>query len=332
MWYFFFIYLFITTKSTFQVWRDATFDVNVTTDIVYGQGLTCKSSYINCTAMNLTLDMYYPIGPHVPEVKPAYILCHGGGNSGGAKGQGCFVGSAKFFASRGFVAFDINYRLAKNHGLIPNTTRSWNMISQRNPIQWKPSWNSAYPAVRDTKAVVRFVRSQASQYGIHPEKIAISGGSAGATNAVATGISFEDDYKSEISVKEDPTLPSTHLNVKSNVQCVVAHWSSDGEVTLIREHDPLNRTRYSKTNAPIIEFHGDKDGTIPIARAYAVQQAYNNTSVDYEIHVLKGCQHAAWCYNGTGGCSCPNGTAGYDSTMDTIALPFVSKHLSLSLV
>merc|ERR550519_448928 len=132
--------------------------------------------------MNLTLDMYYPVGSLVPEVKPAYILCHGGGNSGGAKGQGCFVGSAKFFASRGFVAFDINYRLKGDYGLIPNVTRNSKATRSSEPT-WKPDWNSGYPAVRDTKAVVRFVRSQASQYGINPNKIAISGGSAGATNA-----------------------------------------------------------------------------------------------------------------------------------------------------
>jgi len=321
MHYFILSCLFITTYSALPVWRDPAFDVDVTTNIVYGEGLTCNSDYTKCTPMNLTLDMYYPIGSGVPKIKPAYILCHGGGNSGGSKGEGCFVGSAKFFASRGFVAFDINYRLSGNHGLIPKSTQNW-----------RPNWKSGYPAVRDTKAVVRFVRSQASEYGIHPNKIAISGGSAGATNAITAGIVFEEDYKSELSTQEDPTLSTTHLDFNSSVQCVVAHWSSDGEVMLIQEHDPLNRTRYSKSNAPIIEFHGNKDTTIPIARAYAVQQAYNKTSVDYELHVLKGCGHGPWCYDGAGHCGCPNGTAGYDSTMDTIAFPFVTKHLDLKIM
>ena len=39
--------------------------------------------------------------------QPAYILAHGGGWVGGQKEQGAFQGSAEFFASRGFVAFNV---------------------------------------------------------------------------------------------------------------------------------------------------------------------------------------------------------------------------------
>ncbi len=120
------------------------------------------------------------------------------------------------------------------------------------------------------------------------------------------------------------------------MQAVYGHWSSDGEQLLVQQHDPLNRTRYSSANAPVVEFHGNADTTIPISHAYAAQAAYARTGVAYELHVLDGCPHSSWCYNGEGHCTsgCPNGangTAGYDPTMDALALPFLARVLKLTV-
>ena len=85
-------------------------------------------------------------------------------------------------------------------------------------------------------------------------------------------------------------------------------------------------------SAPVIEFHGDKDTTIPIEHAKAVEAAYKKTGVPYKLVVLEGCAHAAWCWGCGNQCSCPNGTAGYCPAMDTMALPFIAEHLNLTLV
>ena len=118
--------------------------------------------------------------------------------------------------------------------------------------------------MRDLKAAVRFVRAHAAAYGIDAARVVVSGGSAGATNSVAAGATFDSDYVDELSVDQDPTLASTHLDQNSSVQCVVSHWASDGEIMLAQAHDAQNRTRFGPNNAPIIEFHGDQDTTIPI--------------------------------------------------------------------
>ena len=49
----------------------------------------------------------------------------------------------------------------------------------------------------------------------------------------------------------------------------------------------------------------------------------------YELHVLEGCAHAAWCYGCGDQCRCPNSTTGYCSAMDATAYPFLAKHLGL---
>ena len=112
----------------------------------------------------------------------------------------------------------------------------------------------------------------------------------------------------------------------------MSHWASDGEIALAQAHDTRNRTRYGTHNAPIVEFHGNEDGTINISHARAVQAAYARTGVPYELHVLEGCGHAAWCYDGKGACRCPGGTAGYGDAMDALALPFVAKQLGIKLL
>jgi len=322
------LFAYAVPAASQQVYKQPVFDVENNTGVTYAEGLVCSSNQTNCKPVALQLDVYQPRakqgGPAVPSLKPAYILAHGGGNSAGSKERYEMQWAAAFYASRGFVGFNIDYRLAGAHGLLPSTP----------PLleEWRPSWSSGYPAVRDCKAAVRFVRANAKQFGVDPDRISVSGGSAGATDMLTVGVSFDGDYKDEITLAQDPTLETTHLNESSRVQCVVAHWSSNGEIDLIQQHDPLNRTRYSKNNAPVIEFHGNKDTTIPIGRAQIVQAAYKETAVDYELHVLQGCGHAAWCYDGRGSCTCKGLGRGYDNMMDTIALPFVAKHLKLSLV
>lgn len=360
------------------VYRNPHYDVAVTYNVTYAQGLRClsaaaaarhvaaatdaASSYSDrseptdeCTPMNLLLDIYSPQEKSARDgtasVFPVILLAHGGGNSGGDKNQACFQGTAAYFAARGFIAVNIDYRLAGDHGVFPPMPPVANSASRSSVssdssasdassgpnatvavADWEPQWPSAYPAVRDTKAAVRFLRSAAAQLGINTSAIAVSGGSAGATNVLTAGIVFESDYKDELTAAQDPTLLSTHLNESSRVHAVYTHWASDGEIALIESFDPQHRVRYSPANAPVIEFHGNKDTTIPIAHAYAVQAAYNKTGVPYALHVLDGCGHGAWCAGCDGQCGCRNGTAGYCPQMDAVALPFLANVLDLNLV
>lgn len=100
-------------------------------------------------------------------------------------------------------------------------------------------------------------------------------------------------------------------------------------------YDTKHISRFTKNAAPIIEFHGDEDPTINISHALRVQAEYAKLGVPYELHVLKGCGHGSWCYDGDGTCECvapgPVGTAGYAPLMDELALPFVAKNLDLTL-
>ena len=48
-------------------------------------------------------------------------------------------------------------------------------------------------------------------------RVVVSGGSAGATNSVAAGVTFDGDYRDELTVSEDRTLASTNLGYTDTV-------------------------------------------------------------------------------------------------------------------
>lgn len=301
--------------------------MKITNDVTYAQGLSCVNdqySASGCVAVDLKLDVYEPeqrpSGIPVPALKPAYVMMHGGGNSGGSKG-GINVQVGKWWAQRGFVAFDIDYRLAGAKGLLP---------AQANAsLQWQPFWASAYPAIRDAKAAIRFVRSKASEYGLDPARVAATGGSAGATDMLAAGVTFESDFKDEITTGQDSTLASTNMQESSSVQALVLHWAHEDGVTLAQTHNG-GSDRYRPSNPPVVSFHGNQDTTIPIVHAYNVQAAYAKTGVTYDLHVLDGCPHGSWCYDGNGACTCSGHT--WSPLMEELALPVVVDGLDLTLV
>ena len=144
---------------------------------------------------DLHVDIYRPDND---EILPAMIMIHGGGwNSGDKTLQRPM---AMQIAKAGYVTVPVEYRL------IPE---------------------ALYPAgLHDIKAVVRWLRANASLYGVDPDKIAVSGCSAGAqlatlvgvTNGLASHEGSEGDYTS----------------VSSDVQAVV---NMDGIATFVSEEN-----------------------------------------------------------------------------------------------
>ena len=156
---------FAQQQPSSVVFTHDTFNVSLISNLTYGQGLACRGSnqYNSslCHPVNLLLDVSLPAARDVPVplLKPALIFAHGGGNDAGSKEELCLQASAAFFAARGFVAFNIDYRLAGDHGLLPPKNAS-------PANDWTPTWQSGYPATRDLKAAVRFVRAQAALFGV----------------------------------------------------------------------------------------------------------------------------------------------------------------------
>ncbi len=167
-------------------YRDQVFSAaTVTRDIQYGSAVPQNAT----TAIPLRLDMYRPTGDTQTR-RPALVWVHGGGYSGGDKAGGPSADLAQKFAKLGYVTVSINYRL-----ISPGCTGS-----NITPA----CYQAAVDAQHDAQAAVRFLRAQASTYGIDPSRIGIGGDSAGAITATAVAVHSEDPGDSG-----NPGYPST---------------------------------------------------------------------------------------------------------------------------
>lgn len=183
----------------------------------------------------------------------------------------------------------------------------------------------AYAANRDAKAAVRWIKANSEELQAHPDFITAIGGSAGACSVVGLATTFEDDYKTELSVSQDPTLASTHLEMTSSIATGLVQWGAEYVPEYATARDPAKRSRFTKQSAPLSTYHGSIDGVISPNEEIRMKAAYEANNVPYEQHILKGYGHDAT----TAPVTWPNGTN--QSQWDNM-FQFVTKVQSLPIV
>ncbi len=200
------------------------------------------------------LDLYLP-----PEgssgLRPALVFVHGGGWRGGDKGGGVWRRMPAQYASDGYVAISVNYRL---------------------------SGEAAWPAqIHDVKAAVRWLRANAGELRVDPERIGAYGNSAGAHLVSLLGLAREE-HGLEGS--------GPHQGQSSLVQAVCAsatptdflNWGAAdtlprrlGTTFLAGPADKLaeraaqaSPITYARGDAPpFLLIHGTSDSTVPIQQS-----------------------------------------------------------------
>ena len=111
---------------------------------------------------DLYLYVHAPAAPDPAQPRPAIVTIHGGG--WGAPGPFRFTPHCRYFAGRGLVAINVEYRLT-------NPTNS--------PLR---------NCIGDCQAALRYVRAHAAELGVDPERIAVLGDSAGGHLAACLGL------------------------------------------------------------------------------------------------------------------------------------------------
>lgn len=260
------------------VYRNAVFPIQVTIGVVYGQGMRHDGwNEPGGEVMNLTLDIYSPANS--PGLRPSILLYHGGGFQGGSSSYPNMVQTAEYYAARGWVVFVVNYRLEQDYGSVP--------------VDWpaEPGY-IVYPAGRDAKAAVRWVHANAGQYSVSTDHVTVFGGSAGGMLALMLGMSDPSDYRDELTVGDDPTLPSTNMNASAEVHTVVMLWGNQSLVVGLETYD--GRNRYDPGGTPTIIIHGSEDTTIPLPVAEEIYLILISTGIPAEFHIMTGAGHSAW--------------------------------------
>jgi acetyl esterase/lipase len=213
-------------------YRDDLFaTVTRTSNITYGSAVNQDGQTVT-----LRLDLYEPAGDTV-TARPAIVWVHGGSFCCGSKTSPELVEEANAFARKGYVNVSIDYRLVPN-GCAPGADlgRCITAIGQ---------------AREDAQTAVRFLRSQAANFRIDPDRIAIGGTSAGAITALNVGYSPENPGSGQ------------HQGFSSAVRAVQS--LSGAQIA----SGPIDAG-----DAPALLFHGTNDALVPYSWATAtVDQA-----------------------------------------------------------
>lgn len=228
---------------------DPLFEFKETENITYA---TAKSGD---ATMPLLLDVHQPVATDkLPEKLPAMILAFGGGWKKGSKDVKYIRDLCAYYAARGYVAISIQYRIAKdNPPALPGPAPSPEKNDQFRLM------NAAF---QDTCNAVRWVRANADKYHIDPNRIALSGVSAGAFNALNTAF-----CESELT-------------------------GPDAEVAaVILLMGALDSSHIDKNDPPVFIAHGTSDNVAPYAMVRSMVQQLEEVKAEYSFYPVDGVAH-----------------------------------------
>ncbi|WP_168210411.1 alpha/beta hydrolase [Persicimonas caeni] len=275
---------------TVRASTSADYDFTVET-ITYAQGLSHSGDFSNGDGepVDLVGDLYLPQG--TDGTRPVLLIVHGGGFTGGTRTQPDLIEFAEYFASRGWVALSVDYRLAGDFGTVPQVW--YDMVEERETGIRVHLGKAMYPAVRDAKAAARWLQANADTYDISPDHIAVMGGSAGAFIGVAMGVSNPADFRDELTADEDPTLTSTHLDQTGQVAAVLDFWGSADAIDGVAEAFGGD-SRWDADDAPALIVHGNSDQIVSVEAGQTLRDQYEASGAPYRYVELDGAGHAAW--------------------------------------
>jgi len=196
------------------------------------------------TTQSLKMDIYHPEIEDIDEHRlPLLMLMHGGAFYVGDKGDSLISGLCRHFASLGYIAVSINYRL----GFTP----SKNEISR-----------SGYMALQDAHAAMRYLVEHADNFGIDTTRIFVGGASAGSITALNLAFMRNKDrpkaaFNNRLRDLGPIEASGNSCHATFHIQAVINMW---GALT------NLNMLKNGKTN--IISFHGDADQVVPYDNGY----------------------------------------------------------------
>jgi len=288
----------VKAESTYPVWVDE--------DLTYANGLSHNNSSTTPFAIPLKLDVYYP--DNNSSNRPVFMWIHGGGFTGGTKTKPEMVDMANYYASRGWVFVSVDYRTTEELGTIQGMSQEELLTFYKGiaPQEWieyalqgaesakqVQQGVAMYAAQRDAKAALRWIVANSSIYGINTDFITVGGASAGAITTIALGISNQEDFRDEITITDDPTLPTTNLNETYVVRSMVYFWGSNVKLELFEAVYGLDR--YDSNDPELFMAHGTEyDPVTPFSEAIELQDIYYFHGIYNELVSLEGEGHGAW--------------------------------------
>ncbi len=227
-------------------------------NLIFSQISPERVLYKSTDQADLNLFVYKPVDFDKSQTYSCIVFFHGGGWNSGDYKQ--FERQSIYFASRGMVAFSVEYRIRNKHGT--------------SPIE----------AMEDAKSAIRFIRSNAKLFSVNPNLIAAAGGSAGGhLAAVAGNIDLFENPNEDLSVSSKPNLlilynPVLHFGRK---------WQ-----WIKNPSDASPYENLKKGAPPTIILTGTEDKIVPVELVKNYKKRMESIGSRCDLILYEGAEHA----------------------------------------
>ena len=220
----------------------------------------------NAGTRDLTGDLYVP--PPEDDLRPAIVVLHGGGWWKGASRS--VRGFGELLSRAGFVCLCVSYRL---------------------------SGESQWPAqIEDVKCSVRYLKACHQELGVDPDRIGVTGDSAGGHLALMAAVPSDFDgvgghqaHSSEVKAVGAMYSPTQLRRQQSNAASTRLLGPNAGDDDY-RRASPIC---YDLTNfPPCLLIHGSEDPGVPLTQTTAFYEKLSQLGRSVELHIFSGEGHA----------------------------------------
>lgn len=235
--------------------------VTIEYDVIYGTG----------NGRDLKCNVYHP--PQAGDRRPGLLLVHGGGWMSGDRSQ--LHGYGILIGRLGWVCVAPEYRLAGE---------------------------SKWPAqLHDVKAALRWMRANAERLGIDPEKIAVSGNSAGGhLSLMLAGTAGIPEFEGDGGNAGVPTDVAAAVAFYAPTQLYARNQPLSEELAFLfgrgyteataRGASPIDYA--GPAFPPAMLLTGNKDELVPEQASHNMYRALISAGGRAEMHVFDGAPHA----------------------------------------
>ncbi|MBC8356168.1 MAG: alpha/beta hydrolase [Planctomycetes bacterium] len=223
---------------------------------------TRKVVYKKIGERDLHLHIFDPAGLQPKDRRPCFITIHGGGWSGGEPRR--MYPFADHYAQLGMVGISLEYRL----------------LSQKRGT-------TVFDCVKDGRSALRYVRSHAGALGIDPDKIVVSGASAGGHVALATAL-FDgvDEAGESVNIS---CVPNAMIPLFPVIDTSEAGYGNAKIGDRWQELSPVDHVRSNLP--PTLLFHGTGDTVTPFPGALSFRNAMLKAGNECELDVHPDGKH-----------------------------------------
>ncbi len=232
-----------------------------------------------------------PAGAGPSQRLPAVLIIPGGG--WGHKFGHKYVGIAEKIAAWGYVVAVIDY-----HGVSPAASG----------VSYLRNMTDSFPqCLQDCKTAVRFLRQNAAEYGIAPDRIGVLGASAGGHLAALVALTQPKDKLEPANDGLGPHSSAVQAGVLYYGAFDFHNWG--GERWDKKHNEPLTEDEktdqergspvmYVRKDAPpLLLIHGTADNVVPVTQSQLFVEKLKEAGAPHEYWEIPGLSHST-CFKG----------------------------------